>query len=187
MALTNLASVGPDVQSRIIQGEAIKTFESLIFSDNIMIRRGSTELMCNLMYSPSVFDRYVNCGNSSRLKLMVALSDCEDYETKRAASGVLAILSSSKEGTLSLSKEKRFFEVLETLLNHDSLELLHRSFEILKNCLNYIPSRVPQSVKTCALKTLNTQIRKDSSLKSLSQEILTQIEEKRLETINTFF
>lgn len=150
----------------------------MIFSDHPMIRRAATELVCNLMYEPSVFERYVNCGNSSRLKLMVALSDCEDFETRRAASGVLAILSSSKQGLISLSKEPRFFPVLQTLFQEDSLELLHRSFEVFKNCLIYIRDEIPSEVMIGVESSIQKHAQINSSLTSLATSLLTQIKQK---------
>jgi hypothetical protein len=175
LALTNLASIGPVIQTRICKGDTIKMFEHLIFSDNTLIRRAATELVCNLMYEKSVFERYVNSDNSSRLKLIVALSDCEDFETKRAASGILAILSSSKDGLGALSKESRFFPVLSLLLQDESLELLHRSFEILKNCLIHIREEVPPDMLTNAQRPILAQIQSNTSLKPLALELKSQL------------
>lgn len=175
LALTNLASIGPVTQTHICKGETIKMFEHLIFSDNTLIRRAATELVCNLMYEPSVFERYVKSYNSSRLQLIVALSDCEDFETRRAASGILAILSSSEDGLRLLSKEPRFFPVLSTLLQDESIELLHRSFETLKNCLIHIRQDIPQDLLTTAQQPILDQIQMNSSLKPLSLELKSQI------------
>ena len=142
-----------------------------------MIRRAATELVCNLMYEPAVFERYVNCGNSSRLKLMVALSDCEDFETRRAASGVLAILSASKEGLISLSKEARFFQVLKTLLLEESEELLHRSLEVFKNCLVFIPDKIPSDLIQSTMEPIHRQTRQKSYLGPLATQVLSLIKQ----------
>ena len=127
LALTNLASM-PDetIRSHMIRLEGIPIVESLVFSDNILIRRASTELMCNMMYHKHVFERYSQPGSSQRLKLFIALSDSEDFATQRAASGVLAILASSKEGCISMLKEDRFLSVLKILLHQENVEILHR-------------------------------------------------------------
>ncbi|KAJ3080083.1 hypothetical protein HK102_003310 [Quaeritorhiza haematococci] len=98
MALTNLASMDDTVRTRIIQAKGLKAMEMLQFSDNEMIRRAATEALCNMMYEPSVFKSYAEGASaSSRLRIFIALSDVEDFETRRAASGALAILSSSDE------------------------------------------------------------------------------------------
>ncbi|KAJ1663394.1 SWI5-dependent HO expression protein 4 [Coemansia sp. RSA 1813] len=65
LALTNLASMEPgssyDVRDYIaISLNGISSIEILMLSDHPLVRRAATELLCNLVYSPKVFDRYVN-------------------------------------------------------------------------------------------------------------------------------
>ncbi|KAI8816698.1 armadillo-type protein [Fimicolochytrium jonesii] len=104
MAITNLASMDDTthVRDRIVAAGAVKAFESLIFDDNVMVRRAAVEAICNMMFHPAVYEAYADAflaakvpTLSNKLKLLVALSDSEDFATRRAASGAVAILSSS--------------------------------------------------------------------------------------------
>ncbi|KAJ2843680.1 SWI5-dependent HO expression protein 4, partial [Coemansia erecta] len=65
LALTNLASMDPgssyDVRDYIaISLNGISSIEMLMLSDHSLVRRAATELLCNLVYSANVFERYVN-------------------------------------------------------------------------------------------------------------------------------
>ncbi|KAL1919420.1 uncharacterized protein VTP21DRAFT_2113 [Calcarisporiella thermophila] len=130
MALTNLCSVDDAARERVVQLEAIGHIEQLQISDNTLIRRAATECLCNLMFCEAVFARYVN---ANRIHLLLALSDVEDFETRRAASGALAILSNAPEVCKLIADNKRGFEVLSALVEEESPEAQHRGAECLKN------------------------------------------------------
>ncbi|CAM9199761.1 unnamed protein product [Laminaria digitata] len=89
MALTNLASLD-NVKSRIIAEKGISCFHYLQFSDHEMIRRASTEAMCNLLPHPKMFD---HLKSADTLKLWAAFSQLgtEDPPTAAAALGCLAM------------------------------------------------------------------------------------------------
>ncbi|KAJ2357020.1 SWI5-dependent HO expression protein 4 [Coemansia sp. RSA 2618] len=64
LALTNLASVEPgsadDVRGYMACDlGGMSLIEMCVLSDHVMVRRASTELMCNLVYDPRVFERFV--------------------------------------------------------------------------------------------------------------------------------
>ncbi|KAJ2661217.1 SWI5-dependent HO expression protein 4 [Coemansia sp. RSA 1200] len=64
LALTNLASMEPgssyDVRDYMaISLNGVSSIEMLMLSDHPLVRRAATELLCNLVYSPKVFERYV--------------------------------------------------------------------------------------------------------------------------------
>jgi hypothetical protein len=132
MALTNLASIDDSVRSKIWQLKGVDRFEQLQFSDNVMIQRAATEALCNMICYPHTFDSYVN--NSTRLKIMVAFCDSEDFETRRAASGAIAILSSTKKGVQAILKQPRFEEIIVELARDENEDIQKRTFEIIKNC-----------------------------------------------------
>ncbi|KAJ2755074.1 SWI5-dependent HO expression protein 4 [Coemansia pectinata] len=123
LALTNLASAQPgsagDVRGYLandLNGFAI--VEMCVLSEHPLVRRAATELVCNLVYDPQVFEKYaansdrgipdensriielpsddedVGAYRSQRLHLLVALADVEDVPTRSAAAGALAVLSS---------------------------------------------------------------------------------------------
>ncbi|CAG8594056.1 9650_t:CDS:1, partial [Ambispora leptoticha] len=134
MALTNLGSVDDHVRTRIVDAKGIPTIENLQFSDNTMIRRAATECLCNMMFCEPVYEMYSDPNKSAnKIKILLALSDVDDFETRRASSGALAILSTSPEVCRMIVDRPRGIEVLLLLLNEESPELQHRSAECIKN------------------------------------------------------
>ncbi|KIO31766.1 hypothetical protein M407DRAFT_4876 [Tulasnella calospora MUT 4182] len=139
MALTNLASLGPLVASRIAKqkepglGTVLNKTETLLLDDHTMVRRAATELICNLVASEDVWERYTGekpDGTRSeegdkvlinRLRIMLAMADVEDVPTRLAASGALAMLSNARDvsrlllGAMENGAEK-VFRVLVDLI-----------------------------------------------------------------------
>ncbi|KAJ3154137.1 hypothetical protein HK101_001679 [Irineochytrium annulatum] len=134
MALTNLASVDDDLRNRIVQAKGVKAMEFLQFSDNEMVRRAATEALCNMMFHEQVYKSYAADSTPGRLRMMIALCDVEDFETRRAASGALAILSSHPNTCKVLVNDSRGLEILMGILkDEDHPEVMHRAVETLKN------------------------------------------------------
>ncbi|CAG8466329.1 16075_t:CDS:1 [Acaulospora colombiana] len=135
MALTNLESVDDDIRMRIYDAKGIPIIEGLQFSDNVMIRRASTECLCNMMFCEPVYEMYSEIGESAanRIKILVALSDVEDFETRRASSGALAILSTSPNVCKMIAERPRGIDLLKDLISEQSIEIQHRCVEIIKN------------------------------------------------------
>jgi hypothetical protein len=134
MALTNLVSVYNDIRTRLDEAKGVRVLENMQFSDNVMVRRAATECLCNMMFCESVYDLYSDPERATnRIKIMVALSDVEDFATRRAASGALAILSTSESVCHMIADQSRGIEVLCDLLRDRSPELHHRGAEICKN------------------------------------------------------
>jgi DNA-binding transcriptional MerR regulator len=148
MALTNLAGMDDDVRARILSFDILGTVENLQFSTNVLIKRASTELLCNLIYHPIVFSRYLDPKSGPGLQIVTALADDDDFPTRRAASGALAVLSSQIEGVPLLVQQSRFFEIALSLLQDKELELVHRGAELIKNifCDSKTANMVPQNV-----------------------------------------
>ncbi|KAJ2621281.1 SWI5-dependent HO expression protein 4 [Coemansia sp. RSA 1358] len=74
LALTNLASVEPNSAYDVRRYMALKlngisSIEMLMLSDHPLVRRAATELLCNLVYDPEVFERYVNNADKHASKL----------------------------------------------------------------------------------------------------------------------
>ncbi|CAJ0840487.1 16131_t:CDS:2, partial [Entrophospora sp. SA101] len=78
---------------------------NLQLSDNTMFRRAATE----------------------------SLSDVKDFETRRAVSGCLPILSTNQDVRRMVLERPRDLLILKNLLDEQSFELQHRSVECLKN------------------------------------------------------
>ncbi|KAF5388510.1 hypothetical protein D9757_004711 [Collybiopsis confluens] len=123
MALTNLASASLEITSRIANADGLLDHvELLLLDDHPMVQRASVELICNLIAgSDKVFDRYSGADGSgkSKLHIILALSDAEDLQTRLAASGALATLTSAPsacEALLEIQRERHRVLSIFTLL-----------------------------------------------------------------------
>lgn len=134
MALTNLSSSGAELSARIANVDGIMNkIELLLLEENTLVRRAAAELICNLAAgSETVYNRFSGeqpDDNSSttanqaksRLRILVALADVEDNETRLASSGALATITSSPTAC-------QLIWALE--LEH------HRAFSILKELID---------------------------------------------------
>jgi len=122
MALTNLVTFNVEVATRIAQSEGLlERAQNMFLDNNLMIRRASVELVCNLVGSSEAAFREISTKPigvlKAKLHVLIALSDVEDVATRLAASAVLAVISGAKavgETLLSLELEKA--SVLDILL-----------------------------------------------------------------------
>ncbi|KAI6120658.1 hypothetical protein EDD16DRAFT_827725 [Pisolithus croceorrhizus] len=128
MALTNLASHSPACASKVASfPNLLNRVELLLLDDHTLVRRASSELICNLIAgSDEVFARYggkEGSGQSrtSKIQLLVAMSDVEDLPTRLAASGALAMLTSTPGAcctVFELQRERhRAFSVISRLID----------------------------------------------------------------------
>ncbi|KAG8793192.1 hypothetical protein FRC12_003563 [Ceratobasidium sp. 428] len=112
MALTNIASADAE---GVVKGTGARVVEELMLADHKMVRRAAVELLCNLVGSEEIWARYTgevatdteksphtSKAVQSRLHVLMALSDVDDLPTRRAASGALAMLTSSEQAVNSL-------------------------------------------------------------------------------------
>jgi hypothetical protein len=159
MALTNLASQSADMASRIASAEGLlNKVELLLLEEHTLVRRASMELICNLIAgSDAVFERYGGEESTSKIHILLALSDVDDLPTRLAASGALAILTSAPgacRALIALQFERhRFLPIMTQLIDpsaapvtddyqDQSLEahpgLVHRGIVCIRNVFNSI-------------------------------------------------
>jgi hypothetical protein len=172
MALTNVASSGPDIAERVARFEGLlNKVEFVLLDENIMVRRAATELLCNLISgSEFTFKRYTGEDSTdpsgsrnavkSRLHILVALADVEDEATRLASSGALAVVTSSsvacqllmmvelEQHHHVLSVFKQLIDPIEsgasnTTYNHG---LLHRGIVCVHKLLLNVAGDVKQDV-----------------------------------------
>jgi hypothetical protein len=157
LGLTNLASMDEPVRKHILSLQGFKQFEALQLADNARIRCAATEAICNMLFSPEVFDNYLQTTQSSRFRIFIAIgSDVEDFSSCRAASGALAIMSQHPKLCELFIQEKNMIPLLEALLVPSLREeLVHRGIECAKN-MSAIPdiakrfaseSRIPLRIR----------------------------------------
>ncbi|KAI8585472.1 armadillo-type protein [Geranomyces variabilis] len=99
LALTNLASF-PPARARIAHAHGVPLFEAHLFADHPLLRRAATEAICNMVFEDAVFEAYVSGkasktlgGGAAAFRMLLALADAEDFPTRRAASGAVAVLT----------------------------------------------------------------------------------------------
>jgi len=160
MALTNISSVGPELADRVAATDGLlsKT-ETLLLDDNTMVRRAAAELICNLVSGSEVAfgqfsgdDELVNSSKTnqakSRLHILIALADVDDEPTRLAASGAIAVLTSSPAACINISslelENHRVFPIFKQLIELSSdegqntkpnLGLVHRGVVCIRNIL----------------------------------------------------
>ncbi|KAI9493462.1 armadillo-type protein [Zychaea mexicana] len=131
MSLTNLASVDDQIRQRIYIDGGMSAFENLQLSNNDMVQRAATEMICNMTFCDPVFETYSTSSN--RLRLLMVLSDHEDPATRRASSGALAILANSKEACDRIIKVDKAYERITRLLSGDEeVDIQHRGIEVVR-------------------------------------------------------
>ncbi|KAL8871049.1 MAG: hypothetical protein Q9174_003044 [Haloplaca sp. 1 TL-2023] len=175
LALTNIASVSPEIPETIVR-QALPTIEELLLSNNVLIQRASTELVCNLMTSPAGIEAFADESNAAdrRLHILIAMADVEDMATRKAAGGALASLTSFDGVVRGILKRKRGVEILLGLCADEDGEVAHRGLV----CVNDIAHS-----SECAIEARNALKEQDAvgviekatahaGLRDLGQDIL---------------
>eukprot|EP01147_Barroeca_monosierra_P000825 gene825-4105_t len=122
MAMTNLASINDDLRNKLLHEKAVARLEDMMFDEDPLIRRAATEALCNCFLSEKIYDQFAkrDAPSFERLKLWILFSGVEqddfDLPTCRAASGGLAVLSSSSDVCQRILEEKQGIQVLKELL-----------------------------------------------------------------------
>lgn len=132
MALTNLAGTSDDVRQRIIKEQGVRVIESLMFEEHDLIRRASTEALCNMIQMPEVHERFLN-DDIERVKLWTLFSGEEDFELARAALGGLAQLTHDPRICAKVMQVKSATTILKELLANEKEELQYRAAYIVAN------------------------------------------------------
>ncbi|KAJ2501783.1 SWI5-dependent HO expression protein 4 [Coemansia sp. RSA 1972] len=182
LALTNLASAEPGSSSDIrgflaCDLNGMSLIEMCVLNEHVMVRRAATELVCNLVHEPRVFERFVAGADESvddesriielpdnvedvdedglrrgyrsqRMHILVALSDVDDAATQSAASGALAVLSNDARCCRYLILvHPRALDVLLSLADTDNAGLRHRIAVICANAATCGDSRVIEKLR----------------------------------------
>jgi hypothetical protein len=105
MALTNLASVSPDVVERIIAEDGWPTVRMQLTSENNSVQRAAIECMCNLALSETMCARLQDKKTAyDELRLFLAFAQSSDVRAQSAATGALAMLADDKSIAENIAK-----------------------------------------------------------------------------------
>jgi hypothetical protein len=168
LALTNLASLDRSTQDHIIRQAFDTVVEELLFSQNTMVRRASTELLCNLMASPVCIENFADGSPRAkhRLHLLLAMTDVDDSATRSAAGGALAMLLSVDLAVLEFLKQEKNVEWLLGLCQDEDEGIRYRGVVCLRSVVD-----VKEGLEKCkakgAVETLKVVLKE-----SRSQEVL---------------
>jgi len=125
LALTNIVASAPHTPSITspILTLAIPLIEDLLLSNNTLLRRACTELVCNLTANSDdgvkLFAEDTPQAKH-RLHVLLALADSEDLKTRQAAGGAVASVLTTEGGVVNvLAREGGVKRVLEMCEDED--------------------------------------------------------------------
>ncbi|CAI7593548.1 unnamed protein product [Penicillium bialowiezense] len=167
LALTNLASYPHDDSApELTVREGWSAVEDLLLSSNAQIQRAACELVCNLMTCESGIVKFADGSKaaSQRLHILLALTDADDFATRRAAGGALAMLTDFDAAIAAVLDRARGVELLLGLCQEDDDALVHRGVVCVRNlsvATGDIGSRAKEAVRTAGgIETLTACIKK---------------------------
>jgi hypothetical protein len=172
LALTNLASIDDAARNPIIR-LAFPQIEELLLSNNKMVTRATVELLCNLMQAPTCVSKFADGSKqaSHRMHILLALTDSEDLETRRAAGGAMASLTEWDTAVNAILERDRGLGILLALCEEDSEELRHRGVVCILNVLT-APGKVGEWGVTKVKEAGGVDALKECLKKTRSQEVL---------------
>ncbi|KAK4334168.1 Proteophosphoglycan 5, partial [Rhodotorula toruloides] len=148
MALTNIAALDPSLTETLARLKLrdrpdtllLAAIEELLLSQNTMLRRAATELICNLVASDAGIDYFEPTSASSesdsskppspRLHVLLALASSPDVPTRLAATGAFTSLVYSPKIVVALCSHAKWVEMLVALLEDDEPGVRHRVYEV---------------------------------------------------------
>ncbi len=165
LALTNLASLNRETQDHIIRQSFDQVVDDLMLSNNTMIRRAATELICNLMASPACIQNFADSSNprsKHRLHILLAMTDIDDVATRSAAGGALAMLLSIDLAVHELLKQDKGIEFLLGLCQDEEDGIRHRGVVCLRSVCD-VPEGIEMAKKKGAVDTLRVVLKETRS------------------------
>ena len=135
LALTNLVS-NPSLETTPeIVRSAFTKIEDLLLSNNILIRRAATELVCNMMTAAAGVEKFADGSKAAtrRLHILVALTDAEDVATRRAAGGALAMATEFGDVVDAIVRRERGVEIVLRLCGDEDAGCVHRGIVCVRN------------------------------------------------------
>jgi hypothetical protein len=170
LALTNLASMDRQTQDHIIRQSFDQVVDDLLLSQNTMIRRAATELLCNLMASPACIQQFADSSQpraKHRLHLLLAMTDVDDAATRSAAGGALAMLLSVDLAVHELLKQEKGIQFLLGLCQDEEDDIRHRGVVCLRSVVE-----VEEGLEACknagAVETLRVALKETRSSEVLA-------------------
>lgn len=183
MALCNLASMNETTRQRILKENGLSKIEAYMSEDHLMLQRAATQIMCNLVQSPDVISLHEK--DNDRIKLLALLTQEEDEETAKAASGALAYLTAVSEKCCEkMFSPASWIEIFQTLMANPSPDVQHRGLVIMFNIVKANKTLAEKIFDTDLLRLLYgvTQLNDEKRAKAIemAEKCLKVAEEYRL-------
>jgi len=131
MGLTNLLTVGDELRTRAVQGDAWRACRDLLFCENELVQRAGLEAMCNLTMASEVMERFATGRAELEIKVFIGFCHATDQASRVAASGALAMLASCEEVAVRIAASDNFAELLEATLEAEDADIQHRLVSVL--------------------------------------------------------
>ena len=183
MALTNLAGIDADHRKRIVREGGLAQAEVIQFEENDLLRRASTELICNLVYQDEVFERYA-ADTGDRIKLLVLFSGEEDHNLRVAAAGALAILSSDERVCKKIMDVKSTVEIMHDCLSTEDPGLRLRAIHIVSNLVSHSEEAATALIADKGLSLLTVYAKEmvpcSKEVKQIAEEIIQRLVDYKL-------
>ncbi|KAK6598746.1 actin cytoskeleton organization protein [Botrytis cinerea] len=172
LALTNLASTDDSARNPIIR-LAWSQIEELLLSNNTMVTRATVELICNLMQSPEGVAKFADGSKqaSQRTHILLALTDADDFATRRAAGGALASLTEWDTAVKAILERERGVNLLLALCTEEEEEIRHRGAVCILNILT-APNKVGEKGREIVKENAGLECLKECLKKSRNQQVL---------------
>lgn len=138
LALTNLASLPSGGPSETIINKSWKIIEEFLLSNNAMIQRASTQLVCNLVNCAKGIELFAaeTPAAARRLHILLAMADVEDKDTRKAAGGALASVTQFEGAVNSILSKERGVEILLGLCEDEDEDIVHRGVVCILNIVS---------------------------------------------------
>jgi hypothetical protein len=128
LALTNLASLSPDIKLSILRNRGWAQMEFLCSSDNLQVRRAATGALCNLATCEPILEAIENKTDAGKrhVRIFLVLSQSEDTDTVKYAVSALANLAGFPPAALLIAEgEGEGLKKLVGLLRLGLPEIVH--------------------------------------------------------------
>lgn len=183
MALCNLASMNESTRQRILKEQGLSKIESYMIEDHELLKRASTQVICNMVQSPEVIKLHEK--ENDRVKFLALLTMEEDEDTANAASGALGYLTAvSDKCCEKMFSPTSWLDVFRTLVANPSPDVQYRGTVIIHNIIKSSKTLAEKIFDTDVLRMLYgvTQLNDEKRAKAIemAQKCLKIAEEYRL-------
>lgn len=137
LALTNLASVPSSAPSETIISQSWDTIEDLLLSNNALIQRAATQLICNLVNCAKGIELFADdsAAAARRLHVLLAMADVDERDTRKAAGGALASVTQFEGTVKAILSRERGINILLSLCEDEDEEIVHRGVVCILNSI----------------------------------------------------